>query len=146
MMFKHLLLPTDGSAASEAAIRQAITLANENQAKVTGLHVVQPFHVFAYDVEMIENTQVTYMAQAEARAQRYLQAIAKAAKESRVPCETQSVTDEHPYEAIIRIAKIRDCDLIVMSSHGRSGLKALLLGGTTQRVLAHSALPVLVLR
>lgn len=145
-MFKHLLLPTDGSAASEAAIRQAITLANENQAKVTGLHVVQPFHVFAYDVEMIENTQVTYMAQAEARAQRYLQAIAKAAKESRVPCETQSVTDEHPYEAIIRIAKIRDCDLIVMSSHGRSGLKALLLGGTTQRVLAHSALPVLVLR
>jgi nucleotide-binding universal stress UspA family protein len=145
-MFKHLLLPTDGSAASEAAIRQAITLANENQAKVTGLHVVQPFHVFAYDVEMIENTQVTYMAQAEARAQRYLQAIAKAAKESGVPCETQSVTDEHPYEAIIRIAKIRDCDLIVMSSHGRSGLKALLLGGTTQRVLAHSALPVLVLR
>ena len=79
-MFKHLLLPTDGSAASEVAIRQAITLAKENQAKVTGLHVVQPFHVFAYDVEMIENTQVTYSAQAEARAQRYLEAIAKAAE------------------------------------------------------------------
>jgi len=145
-MFKHLLLPTDGSAASEVAIRQAITLAKENQAKVTGLHVVQPFHVFAYDVEMIENTQVTYSAQAEARAQRYLEAIAKAAEESGVPSETQSVTDEHPYEAIIRTAKNRGCDLIVMSSHGRSGLKALFLGSTTQKVLAHSALPVLVLR
>ena len=145
-MFKHLLLPTDGSAASEVAIRQAITLAKENQAKVTGLHVVQPFHVFAYDVEMIENTQVTYSAQAEARAQRYLEAIAKAAKESGVPCETQSVTEEHPYEGIIRTAKTRGCDLIVMSSHGRSGLKALFLGSTTQKVLAHSALPVLVLR
>jgi len=145
-MFKHLLLPTDGSTASEVAIRQAMALAKENQAKVTGLHVVQPFHVFAYDVEMIENTQVTYMAQAEARAQRYLESIAKAAKESGVPCETQSVPDEHPYEGIIRTAKTRGCDLIVMSSHGRSGLKSLFLGSTTQKVLAHSALPVLVLR
>jgi len=104
-MFKHLLLPTDGSTASEVAIRQAMALAKENQAKVTGLHVVQPFHVFAYDVEMIENTQVTYMAQAEARAQRYLESIAKAAKESGVPCETQSVPDEHPYEGSSALPK-----------------------------------------
>ena len=89
-MFKHLLLPTDGSAASEVAIRQAITLAKENQAKVTGLHVVQPFHVFAYDVEMIENTQVTYSAQAEARAQRYLEAIAKAAEDRGCPARPKA--------------------------------------------------------
>ena len=96
-----LLVLTDGSATSEVAIRQAV--AKENSAKLTGLHVVQPFHVFAYDVEMIENTQVTYSAQAEAPAQRYLEAIAEAAKESGVPCETQSVTEgaslrrDHPH-------------------------------------------------
>jgi nucleotide-binding universal stress UspA family protein len=145
-MFKHLLLPTDGSAASEVAIGKVMALAKESGARVTGLHVIQPFHVFGYDVEMIESTNVTYMAQAQARAERYLKSIDKAAKESAVPCETQVVTHEHPYEAIISTAKARGCDLIVMCSHGRSGMKGLLLGSETQKVLAHSTLPVLVLR
>ena len=145
-LFKHLLLPTDGSAASEAAIRQAMAFAKDSGARVTGLHVIQPFHVFAYDVEMMDDTHVTYMAQAYARAQRYLEGIDKAAKEWEVACETDVVTDEHPYEAIIRTARVRGCDLIVMASHGRRGMKALLLGSETQKVLTHSALPVLVLR
>jgi nucleotide-binding universal stress UspA family protein len=145
-MFKHLLLPTDGSAASEVAIRAAVSLAKDSGAKVTGLHVIQPFHVFAYDVEMIEDTRVTYAAQAQARAERYLGAIEKAAKEWEVACETSVVTDEHPYEAIIRTAKARGCDLVVMASHGRRGIKALMLGSETQKVLTHSALPVLVVR
>lgn len=145
-MFKHLLLPIDGSAGSEAAIRQAMALAKESGARVLGLHVIKPFHVVAYDVEMIEDTHVTYMAQAQARAERYLAAIDKAAKEWGVACETSIVTDDHPYEAIIDTAKARGCDLIVMSSHGRSGMKALLLGSETQKVLIHSTLPVLVLR
>jgi len=146
VMFKHLLVPTDGSAASELAIRQTMALAKETGARVTGLHVVQPFHVFAYDVEMIEDTRATYLLQAQARAARYLDAIDRAARELGVACETQVVTGDHPHEAIIRTAAERGCDLIVMSSHGRSGIKALLLGSETQKVLAHSTLPVLVLR
>src|ERR1039457_5810320 len=142
-MFKHLLLPIDGSATSEVAIRQAMSLAKDSGARVTGLHVIQPFHVFAYDVEMIGDTHVTYMSQAQARAERYLEAIDKAAKEWGVTCETNVVTDDHPYEAIIRTAKARVRDLIVVSSHGRSGMKALLLGSETQKVLTHSQLPVL---
>jgi nucleotide-binding universal stress UspA family protein len=145
-MYKHLLLPTDGSAASEAAIHQVVAMAKETGAKVTGLHVIQPFHVFPYDVEMIESTQSTYLTEAQARAERYLLPIERATKEVGVACETQVITDEHPYEAIIRTAKTRGCELIVMCSHGRSGVKGLLLGSQTQKVLAHSTLPVLVLR
>jgi nucleotide-binding universal stress UspA family protein len=145
-MFKHLLLPTDGSAVAEVATRQVIALAKESGAKVTALHVIQPFHVFAFDVEMVEDTNATYLAQAEARAERYLRPIEAAAKESGVTCETQVVTQEHPYEAIIETAKARGCDLIVMCPHGRSGIRGLLLGSETLKVLAHSTLPVLVLR
>jgi nucleotide-binding universal stress UspA family protein len=145
-MFKHMLVSTDGSAQSESAIRQAMALAKEYGARVTGLNVIQPFSVFAYDVQMIESADVNYMAQAQTRAERYLKAIDKAAKELNVPCATMAVTDERPYDAIIRTAKAQGCDLIVMSSHGRSGMKAMLLGSETQKVLAHSTLPVLVLR
>jgi nucleotide-binding universal stress UspA family protein len=145
-MFKHMLVSTDGSAQSESAIRQAMALAKEYGARVTGLHVIQPFSVFAYDVQMIESADVNYMAQAQTRAERYLKAIDKAAKELNVTCATMAVTDERPYDAIIRTAKAQGCDLIVMSSHGRSGIKAMLLGSETQKVLAHSTLPVLVLR
>jgi len=145
-MFKHMLVSTDGSAQSESAIRQAMALAKEYGARVTGLHVIQPFSVFAYDVQMIESADVNYMAQAQTRAERYLKAIDKAATELNVPCATMAVTDERPYNAIIRTAKAQGCDLIVMSSHGRSGIKAMLLGSETQKVLAHSTLPVLVLR
>ncbi|WIT13355.1 universal stress protein [Paucibacter sediminis] len=145
-MFKHLLLPTDGSAASELVIAKAMMLAQECGARVTGLHVIQPFHVFAYDVEMVEDTKVTYMAQAEARAARYLAAISKAAAECKVACDVLSVADEHPFEAIIRTAKARECDLITMASHGRRGFKSMLLGSETQKVLTHSNVPVLVWR
>ena len=145
-MFKHILLPTDGTAASEVAILQAMTLAKENGAKVTGLHVIQPFTVFAYDIQMIESTDIAYMAQARVRAERYVQAIEKAAQEMGVACKTEILTEEHPDAAIIRLAADRGCDLIVMSSHGRRGVKALLLGSETQKVLAHAKTPVLVVR
>ena len=145
-MFKHLLLPTDGSPASEGAIRQALALAKANGAAVTVLHVIQPFHVFAYDVAMVEHTNVTYLAQAHERAERYLKPIENAARELGLSCDARVETDEHPSEAIIRVAKARGCDLIVMCSHGRSAIRGLLLGSQTQKVLAHSTLPVLVLR
>ena len=144
-MFKHLLLPTDGSSASEGAVRQALGLAKASGAAVTAVHVIQPFHFFAYEVAMVEPSNVTYLAQAHERAARFLKAVERAAQELGLACETQVETDEHVYEGILRVAKVRGCDLIVMCSHGRSAIRGLLLGSQTQKVLAHSSLPVLVL-
>ncbi|HSW05792.1 universal stress protein [Aquabacterium sp.] len=145
-MFKNLLLPTDGSAVSEAAIRKALGFAREGKARVTGLHVMHPFHLFSYNVEMIEDTREVYERDCQAHAEAYLASIERAAKELDVPCETVLVRADHPYEAIIRCAEQRSCDLIVMASHGRRGMQALLVGSETQKVLTHSKLPVLVLR
>jgi nucleotide-binding universal stress UspA family protein len=145
-MFKHLLLPTDGSAASEKAIRRALELAREGGAKVTGLHVIQPFHMLTYDVVMIEETRASYEEKARAAAKRYLDAIERGAKELGISVATRVVFAEHPYEAIIRTADDEGCDLIVMASHGRRGMQAVLMGSETHKVLTHSTTPVLVLR
>jgi nucleotide-binding universal stress UspA family protein len=145
-MFKHLLIPTDGSAASDAAVRHALAMAKETAARVTALHVLPPFHVMAYGIEMIEETRESYEAEAKERARRILQAVEHEAGESGVPVSSEMTFEDHPYEAIIRTASERGCDLIVMASHGRRGVQALLLGSETQKVLTHTKLPVLVLR
>ena len=80
------------------------------------------------------------------QANRNLAVLEKAAKDAGVPCETLCEIADHPYEAIIRIAEKRGCDLIMMASHGRRGVKGLLLGSETQKVLTHSLIPVLVHR
>jgi nucleotide-binding universal stress UspA family protein len=145
-MFKHLLVPTDGSGLSEAAILMAVGLARETQAKVTGVHVLPEFHVLAYGTEMLVDTEERFIRGAQQHADEYLNAIVKAAGESGVECDTVATTRAHPYEGIIWAAKQRGCDLIVMASHGRSGVRAVLLGSETQKVLTHSAIPVLVVR
>jgi nucleotide-binding universal stress UspA family protein len=145
-MFKHLLVPTDGSALSEAAIQMAVRLASESGARITGIHVIREFRVFAYEAQMIADTEEQFIRVAQQHADAYLGVIAKAAEQAGVECDTLSTTRAHPYEAIISIAAQRDCDLIVMASHGRGGVRALLLGSETQKVLTHSSLPVLVVR
>ncbi|MCK7468053.1 MAG: universal stress protein [Desulfosudis oleivorans] len=80
------------------------------------------------------------------QADRNLAVLEKAAKDAGVPCETICEIGDHPYEAIIRVAEKRGCDLIMMASHGRRGVKGLLLGSETQKVLTHSLIPVLVYR
>jgi nucleotide-binding universal stress UspA family protein len=145
-MFKHLLIPTDGTVTSDAAIRQGLLMARETSARVTALHVVQPFHVMAYGIEMIEETRDSYETEAQDKARQILQAVERQGTEQGVTVSTVTAKDDHPYEAIIRTATERGCDLIVMASHGRRGMQALLLGSETQKVLTHSKLPVLVLR
>ncbi|MGF6408650.1 universal stress protein [Paraburkholderia sp. RAU2J] len=145
-MFKHLLVPTDGSALSEAAIQMTVTLAMESGAKVTGLHVIPEFHVLAYGTEMIADTEERVVQATRQHADDYLAVIAKAAAQAGVECDTVATNRAHPYEAIISVAAQRNCDLIVMASHGRSGMRALLLGSETQKVLTHSQIPVLVVR
>ncbi|NPT61780.1 universal stress protein [Paraburkholderia elongata] len=145
-MFKHLLVPTDGSALSEAAIQMTVTLAAENGAKVTGLHVIPEFHLLAYGTEMIADNEEQIIQAARQRADDYLGVIKRAAAQAGVECNTVALNRAHPYEAIISVAAKQDCDLIVMASHGRSGMRAFLLGSETQKVLTHSQIPVLVVR
>jgi nucleotide-binding universal stress UspA family protein len=143
-MFKHILIPTDGSELSEAAVQNGIQLARSLNAKVTGLHVVLPFHVFTTRTEMLEDTKGQYERESKIQAEQFLNFIKKTAEKAEVGCETEYATSDHPYETIIKTAENRGCDLIVMASHGRRGVQGVLIGSETQKVLTHTKTPVLV--
>lgn len=145
-MFKHILLPTDGSPASQAAIPKIVALAKSEGAKVTAVHVMAQFHVFTYKTQMLEETKEEFARDSRAHAAQYLAAVETAAAEAGVACTAVTLTADHPHEAIIRMAAEDHCDLIAMASHGRKGIKGFLLGSETQKVLLHSTLPVLVYR
>lgn len=145
-MFKHILLPTDGSAISTSAISNCVAFSKEIGASITGLHVLPEFHAVTYQAEMLIDTSEQFEKDFVARAKQYLLEIELAAKEAGVACSTFYVTNDHPYEEIIKAAQQRQCDLIMMASHGRKGVKALLMGSETQKVLTHSQIPVLVYR
>src|SRR5216684_1234230 len=100
-MFKHILLPTDGSALSEVAVQSGIRFAKSINAYVTGLHVIPPFHVFAREPEMVSDTKAQFEKDSTAHAQLYLAAISSAAKESCLTCTSATEKADHPYEAII---------------------------------------------
>ena len=145
-MYKHILVPTDGSALSARAIEEGIALAKSVGAKVTGLTVSIPFHVFALDPLMVSDTAEQYKKDCEDRAEKFLDAVTVAAKAAGVQCEVGHVTADHPYEGIIDTATFKGCDLICMASHGRKGVAGLVLGSETHKVLIHSKIPVLVCR
>jgi len=143
-MFRHILLPTDGSPLSENAVLKGIQLARSLGARVTGIHVSPQFHVLTYRTDMLEDTRAEYERDSQAHAQRYLAFVAKAAKECGVPCQTLRAMNDEVDEAIVTAAREQGCDLIVMASHGRRGLGKVLLGSQTQRVITESSIPVLV--
>ena len=145
-MYKHILIPTDGSKLAEKAVLHGITLAKEIGAKITALTVSEPFHIMAFEPAMLEDTSASYKKRTEEMAARTLGAVANAAKTAGIACETVHVEDENPYKAIIDTAESKQCDLIVMASHGRRGMSAIVLGSETVKVLTHSKIPVLVYR
>lgn len=144
-MFKHILVPTDGSPLSEVAIGGAVNLAKTLDAQITGLHVIEPFHFFV-GAEMASETREQYEKNAVIRAQTYLDRITAAAKQAGVSCDCVTEMSGQPFEAIISAAETRGCDVIVMASHGRRGIRGLLLGSETVKVLTHSKIPILVFR
>ena len=145
-MFKHILLPTDGSELSAAAIKQGIRFAKSIGAKVMGLCVMPLQHPFFYETEIPMDALEHAAKRCKELAEKYLAAIEKEAKAAGVTCDVVYEKNDYPYEAIIRVAKQKGCDLIMMASHGRRGVGALLLGSETQKVLTHSKIPVLVYR
>lgn len=145
-MHKHILIPTDGSTLSQAAIEYGVSLAKSVGAKVTVLTVSTPFHIFAAEPAMVTDTPEQYAKRTAALATKYLDLAKEIALAAGVNCETLHVEHEHPYLAIITTAATRSCDLIVMASHGRRGFSAVVLGSETNKVLTHSEIPVLVVR
>ena len=147
-MYKHILIPTDGSTLSAHAVAQGIKLAKSIGARVTGLFAAPaPTPVVFEGAVPVALMQPDEHAALTARAAaRYLSVIEKAAKRAGIAYEGVTVTNEYPAEAILKVAAQRHCDLIVMASHGRRGLAGVLLGSETQKVLTHGKLPVLVCR
>ncbi len=145
-MHRHILIPTDGSALSQAAVEYGVALARSVGAKVTVLTVSTPFHTFAVEPVMVTDTPEQYAKQVVAAAKKYLDAAKEVALGAGVNCETVHVEHDHPYLAIMETAAERSCDLIVMASHGRRGISAIVLGSETTKVLTHSNIPVLVVR
>jgi nucleotide-binding universal stress UspA family protein len=145
-MFKHILLPTDGSMLSQVAIRKAVLFAAVMKAKITGVTVIPERKYYLYQTGIIVQAREETVRQHQAEIDRNLSFIREAAREAGIACETLYDISDNPYEAIIRAAEKGGCDLIMMASHGRKGVDALLLGSETQKVLTHSKIPVLVYR
>ena len=145
-MFKHILLPTDGSPLSDGAVEKGMQFARSIGARVTGLHVIDPFHLVAAEGEIPADSKERYEEDSRAHARRALAVILKAAKANGVPCDCVSEASSNPYAVIVEVAEKRGCDLITMASHGRRGAQAVLIGSETARVLSHTTIPVLVLR
>lgn len=146
-MFTNILIPTDGSDSSQHAVRTAVELAKVHQARVTGIHVIPDYHLLiAYEGAFDPVTEERIEQEAKARAEKYLEFVRSAAAQAGVACDTICETSDHPYDAIIKAADGRKCDLIVMTSHGRKGLAAVLLGSETRKVLTHAKIPVLIVR
>jgi nucleotide-binding universal stress UspA family protein len=145
-MFKNILIPTDGSDIAVKAVEQGILFAKEIGAKITAVTVTEPFHLVSVAPSQLEYTPIEYKKHTEAYAEKVLGEVSAAAKLVGVACETLHVEHEHVYQAIIDSASARRCDLIVMASHGRRGVSAVVLGSETVKVLTHSKIPVLVYR
>ncbi len=147
-MFKHILIPTDGSQLSQDAARKAIAFAKETAAKITAFYAKPEYPVACYgESTLIDTTTPEKFAElTEQEAQQNLAFIENLCLQSGVACSKYTSTSNFPYQAIIEAATQKECDLIFMASHGRRGLTSLLLGSETNKVLTHSHIPVLVYR
>lgn len=147
-MFKHLLVPTDGSSLSADAVSRAIAFARKTGARLTFFCASEPFPAMYYGLGVIfdPHTPARFHEEMESVARDILVAAEQEARAAGVECASLTLSCAEPYEAIIEAAERHHCDLIFMASHGRRGVSALVLGSETQKVLTHSRIPVLVYR
>ncbi len=145
-MFKHILMPTDGSDHSERAIERGFELAKLCGARVTGIHVVPDYRLAMDDTSFDPAVQQKMNDEARAHAESFLAFVKKTAATTGVACDTVIVTNSQPFDAIINTANERGCDLIVMTSRYRRGLVSLIMGSEAGRVLHRASIPVLVFR
>ena len=146
-MYRHILIATDGSELADHAVTSGVSLAKSLGAKVSVIIVEPSFNVF--DVPASQMRQMTeafarHSEQIKKHAAGVLDRVADAAGAAGLTCNKIQMEHDRPYEAIIAAANENACDLIVMASHGRSGISAVLLGSVTSKVLTHTKTPVLV--
>ena len=146
-MYKHMLIPTDGSKLSQRTIAAGVKLARALGARVTGFYAPPPATPLEYKGLLPAYIDPEKHARAiEKATQKHLEEIERAARAAGVPCKTASAISDYPADAIVAAAKRHGCDLIFMASHGRRGFRDSMLGSQTQKVLAQSKVPVLVNR
>jgi nucleotide-binding universal stress UspA family protein len=148
-MYKHILVPTDGTALSLKAVKAACGLARATKARITALYVIAPWSPPMGDAMMYHYDSFSpeaYKRATQKAADAALQKAGKVAAAQKVRFDGATATHVQPWAAIIRAARAKKCDLVVMASHGRRGLSGLLLGSETTKVLTHSKTPVLVCR
>ena len=148
-MFKHILVPTDGSKLSDRAVQRGIELAQAVGARVTAMHAIPEFRIMADESFVLPTTadlKKRYEKEARSRTEKMLAKVTERAKAAGIKADCVCVMGDVPYKAIIEACKKNKCDVIVMASHGRRGVSGLLLGSETSKVLTHSKVPVLVVR
>jgi nucleotide-binding universal stress UspA family protein len=147
-MFKHILLPTDGSPIANRAAKAGLRFARSVRAKVTGYYAIELVRLQVYSEGYIPDADIVALwdRQAKQFGDRHLAAMAKLAKAARVRFDSVCAKAPTPYEGIIATARKKKCDVIFMASHGRSGIAKLLMGSVTEKVLATSKIPVVVYR
>jgi nucleotide-binding universal stress UspA family protein len=147
-MYKHILIPTDGSELSGKAIDAGIEFARSVGARVTGF-TAMPEYQIPSESELMSRHAISlpdYERDAKKQAEIALQPIADRARAAGIDYDADFALSDFPHDAIIRAAQKHGCDLIFMASHGRRGLSALVHGSETQAVLTHSTIPTLVYR
>jgi nucleotide-binding universal stress UspA family protein len=145
-MYKHILLPTDGSELSAQAVRAGIRFAKSIGARVTALHLTPVFYPMGLNAGAFGTQVEEHAARSNESARLALEVAERAGREAGVSCTALHRESDTPWDAIIKTATGEQCDLIFMASHGRRGAAALLLGSETNKVLTHSKIPVLVTR
>lgn len=147
-MFKHILVPTDGSTLSLRAAKNAVRFAKVHGARITAFYAAPEYHPNIAGDYLPANfvPLAVFQKQVKKTAEKYLEQIKKLATVGGVACSGMYASADSPYQAIIKAAKERKCDLIFMASHGRRGISGMLLGSETHKVLTHSKIPVLVYR
>ena len=145
-MYKHILVATDGSEPAERAMRDGFALAKLLGAKVSAITVSRPWQAVAPGELMVAFPEEEYMQGIQQLAEENLKKVTDAATAAGVTCEPMHVINDQVYQAIIDVAEKKGCDLLVLGSHGRTGFAQLFLGSETQKVLAHTKIPVLVHR
>jgi len=147
-MFKHILVPTDGSQLSQDMVKRAVEFASEIGASVTAFYSKPEYPVsyFGEGALIDPTTPERFAEMAEQQAKTVLDQVTAACAEAGVPCQAVSKTSDVPYEVIIAAAEECGCDLIFMASHGRRGISGMILGSETNKVLTHTKIPVLVYR
>lgn len=144
-MFKKILVPTDGSSQAHKAAEVAAEMAQSQSAQVIGVYVIDPFPFIGVGDASAVGLQA-YMTEVQASAGQALADVRKLCEARGVAFAGDTIERNSAYQGILETAQAENCDLIVMGSHGRKGIEALILGSVAQKVLTHANLPVMVIK